>query len=721
MSAGQKQESLVMDEVMDEANKNANNPLTKDHFKMKRCLALLVFGRQLKDWLFQNKLTAGCVWRNMKWLFVITAMLHWGIVFAQNNKKSDVESSFDQSLSDELEEGFSDIEAADEEEFGSPQNAIKTEESLISEEFEDLEQEEDTTTKQTKSTTDSEDILGQEPTDADLDAKFSEDELEIEESEMAETPQLEDTKTLDEELIGSSEDELEIEETDIVKTPPSEDKKTLDEELVGASEDELEMEESIEEVTKTQKAQDIPEEDPLLVEDITEEQAPLQVEDEAEDKFVEEVPEPEPIPEPVLEEPTESLAVFTDDEPNRVLEAFLDRIFRENSERLSDERWLQIAQSLQEDTYRIQVGDTLWDISVTFFGDGHFWPKLWQLNNRITNPHLIYPGRTLRFISGGIETAPAIEVTDVEQEELEQVEQAIQEQVTGIEEDISEGQVEQIVIEDPILPSPIKSKPVLKKLPLSLLKSRLNLDNIFSDGAATSLNNQKNVVIESIEPEIDETEVQAFHFLSEGMPRALGRIVDIEDWHKVASLLQHIYIYSPGLNVGGRYVVYRRKGGIRGAGHSIEIQGEIEVMRKLPRPRNIYKAVVRKSNTMIEEGSRIARLSIPSIKLNLEGRSQDAVRARVVGGGNIAAPHSLFATYTIVFLDRGSRSGIAVGDILTIQRNQRIRNKSRWTMGDTPPIAKVKVARVTPRRTTAFVVHATDSVLVGDYTRGRRR
>lgn len=51
--------------------------------------------------------------------------------------------------------------------------------------------------------------------------------------------------------------------------------------------------------------------------------------------------------------------------------------------------------------YVVKDGDTLWDLSQKFLDDAWLWPEIWQINNQIDNPHLIYPGDVIGLVYKG--------------------------------------------------------------------------------------------------------------------------------------------------------------------------------------------------------------------------------------------------------------------------------------------------------------------------------
>jgi len=65
---------------------------------------------------------------------------------------------------------------------------------------------------------------------------------------------------------------------------------------------------------------------------------------------------------------------------------------------------------LASDSYVIQRGDTLWDLSGKYLDSPWYWPKLWSYNPQIENPHWIYPGNPLRLAPAGAEAPARIEM-----------------------------------------------------------------------------------------------------------------------------------------------------------------------------------------------------------------------------------------------------------------------------------------------------------------------
>jgi LysM domain len=59
--------------------------------------------------------------------------------------------------------------------------------------------------------------------------------------------------------------------------------------------------------------------------------------------------------------------------------------------------------------YVVQTGDTLWDIAGRYLNSNYYWPKVWERNSFIINPHLIFPGDILYIYPEGLIERPAFD------------------------------------------------------------------------------------------------------------------------------------------------------------------------------------------------------------------------------------------------------------------------------------------------------------------------
>src|ERR1700691_4064934 len=115
-------------------------------------------------------------------------------------------------------------------------------------------------------------------------------------------------------------------------------------------------------------------------------------------------PKPEaPARAAVANEPTTEGTVVGDEK--NAIEAAIDASSSHTETAEVPRRGIPLADNAP-DSYVVKRGDTLWGIAKVFLRDPWYWPEIWQVNPHVQNPHLIYPGDTLRLVY--IEGKPTI-------------------------------------------------------------------------------------------------------------------------------------------------------------------------------------------------------------------------------------------------------------------------------------------------------------------------
>jgi hypothetical protein len=335
-----------------------------------------------------------------------------------------------------------------------------------------------------------------------------------------------------------------------------------------------------------------------------------------------------------------------------------------------------------QESYVIQRGDTLWDLSGKFLDSPWYWPKLWAFNPQIENPHWIYPGNPLRLSPAGAEAPARIDVASaadpVAPKELD---------------DLTRGNIDRAQMiddEDTVtVGGPYK------------------IGGMRPKGPAV----QRNSFVTANQLEASGTVVAAFEekmFLTTG-DRIYGRFKD------------------PGsVKVGQVFSVYRSDGAIihpvtnRQFGWKTVILGSARVTAV--EPGVAASLVITYVNDSIERGDLLGPSTEQARRPLFVRPNRSSLDAFVIG----VQPAILTgaAEFNVIYLDKGKADGVDVGNTFEVVRSGDPMNEPIDRPLNTPGLPREVIGHVVvfdaqERASSAFVRRSITELLVGDHVEMR--
>lgn len=389
--------------------------------------------------------------------------------------------------------------------------------------------------------------------------------------------------------------------------------------------------------------------------------------------------------------------------------ATLSQAFKKTPDPISDQDWSNIAGSKISESYEIQKGDTLWDISVTLFGNGFYWPKVWQLNGDIPNPHEISPGRSLTFTGGTAAEPPrlALNKTDGEDDPPEEPPAPVADGAGSV------GATNPANPEDeegPIIPPPQAArKEVLRMIPPSFKSMQsLRAQEKYDD-------NGFNLEKEAAKP--PRPLAVATVLVSDEIPSPIAKIREFEAGAKYGTINQKVFLRSLDIQSGDKLSVYNIGDEIKAPksseyqGRALLTAGEISVIGRVGSAEDLFEGLITYATDLMSSESLVLKGGLPRFDYSFDGQSSQ-IDGKIVGGEG-GQKNRVFGNQNIVFLNVGRGNGVKEGMIFDIFKGYRARGKPDLE-NFVHRIGTLKVIRLTQERSTAVILSTKEPVLAGD-------
>ncbi len=325
--------------------------------------------------------------------------------------------------------------------------------------------------------------------------------------------------------------------------------------------------------------------------------------------------------------------------------------------------------------YIIKRGDTLWDISNTFYKDPFLWPFIWKANPYVTNADLIYPGNKLVIPS----LAP-----------IERAIEAPEEQV-----------VEKEVPQEPVAREGIAGAGVRPKAPPAV-----------SEEKAPSVGGRLILPEEQALPAVDKYAMLSAGFVND--EENVGSIVGTEERKKTTlgyDDVVYVKMRSPEtVNIGDKFLIYTPLGRVkhpkRGGsyGRLIRGLGILEITAKDPAA-DVLTARITLSFSDIAKHDRLTPYQEPVLVYRTSEKKSKDIWGYIL---EVTDHRRLVGQTDFVYLDKGRADGVEPGDTFIVYAEPEQSGFPRKMIGE------VLVFLVKERTSTAVVWKSREPLARGD-------
>ena len=368
------------------------------------------------------------------------------------------------------------------------------------------------------------------------------------------------------------------------------------------------------------------------------------------------------------------------------------------------------AQNARPETHTVNKGDTLWDLARQYLGDPLLWPEIYRLNTTVVeDPHWIYPGEVLRLVSGG--DVSAVPTTDTPAPQVEQQAEPNAEVAAapGDSAEAAPAEADSGLAEPQVMDLTANSgddrRDNVDLTPLVGASRRTG-----ASGPSLELQLRR-----KYRP-VRRSEFYSSGFLTEGQQLPLGNMlgtvtplqIQAENRGTTAPLFAKVAVTPPSgarYQVGDTLMVMRVEREVRGYGNVIVPTGLIRVS-DASRAEIVGEVIA--AYAQIHDGQRV----IPAEKFDDPGRVRpvpisDGVRGRVLAHRDA---HALTGPQDVLFIDRGRKDGVGLGDLFEIRATPKARENAAGVVDDV--MATVQVVHLGDHTSTARVITVTQPDIV---------